>query len=89
MYATIIERAREGMLDVTTLVVHNRTIFLCSLDDQCRGFSIKEEYHLAGKLNYCTVCLGNDIYCFDKGLTGEILTTARTNSPDLKINSHG
>ena len=38
--------------------------------------------------NYCTACLGNDIYCFDKGLTGESLTTARTNSPDLKINSH-
>ena len=77
-YAIIIERARRGMLDVTALVVHNRTIFLCSLDDHCSGPSIKEKHHLAEKLTYCTVCLGNDIYCFDKGLMCEILTTART-----------
>ena len=40
-------------LDVTTRVVHNCTIFLCSLDvrnidDQCRGPNIKEKDHIAG-----------------------------------------
>ena len=43
---------RFPSLRATTDLVHKRTIFLCSLDvgnidDQCRGPSIKERYHLA------------------------------------------